>query len=113
MPNPPRLLDQVREKLRVKHYSIGTGQTYVDWIRRFILFHDKRHPNNSSAPDGEAILTHLAVAGKVAASTQDQARSALLLLYREVWEDQLARGCAEVWLPFALDRKYPAAAARA
>ena len=50
MPNPPKLLDQVREKLRVKHYAIRTEQTYVDWIRRFILFYDKRHPKDLGAP---------------------------------------------------------------
>lgn len=86
---PPRLLDQVRDKLRVKHYSIRTEQTYVDWIKRYIFFHDKRHPKDLDAADIEAFLTHLAVAGKVAASTQNQAKSALLFLYREVLEIQL------------------------
>lgn len=88
-PVPPRLLDQVRDKLRVKHYSIRTEQTYVDWIKRYIFFHDKRHPKDLDAADIEAFLTHLAVAGKVAASTQNQAKSALLFLYREVLEIQL------------------------
>lgn len=68
--NPPKLLDQVRDKLRVKHYSIRTEQTYVDWIKRYIFFHGKRHPKELGAHDVEAFLTHLAVAGKVAASTQ-------------------------------------------
>lgn len=86
---PPKLLDQVRGKLRVKHYSIRTEQTYVDWIKRFIFFHGKRHPKDMEARDVEAFLTHLAVAGKVAASTQNQAKSALLFLYREVLEIQL------------------------
>jgi integron integrase len=90
MINPPKLLDQVRDKLRVKHYSIRTEQVYVDWIKRYIHFHGKRHPNNLGAHDVEAFLTHLAVAGKVAASTQNQAKSALLFLYREVLEIQLA-----------------------
>lgn len=85
----PKLLDQVRDKLRVKHYSIRTEQTYVDWIKRYIFFHDKRHPKDLGAADVEAFLTHLAVAGKVAASTQNQAKSALLFLYREVLEMQL------------------------
>src|SRR5450759_462395 len=88
--NPPKLLDQVRDKWRVKHYSIRTEQVYVDWIKRYIHFHGKRHPNNLGAHDVEAFLTHLAVAGKVAASTQNQAKSALLFLYREVLEIQLA-----------------------
>lgn len=86
---PPKLLDQVRDKLRVKHYAIRTEQTYVDWIKRYIFFHGKRHPKNMGAEDVEAFLTHLAVAGKVAASTQNQAKSALLFLYREVLEIQL------------------------
>src|SRR3990172_12706914 len=85
----PKLLDQVRDKLRVKHYSIRTEQTYVDWIKRYIFFHGKRHPKNMEARDVEAFLTHLAVAGKVSASTQNQAKSALLFLYREVLEIQL------------------------
>ena len=75
--NPPKLLDQVRDKLRVKYYSIRTEQTYVDWIKRFIFFHGKRHPKNLGARDMEVFLTHLAVAGKVSASTQNQAKSAL------------------------------------
>ncbi|OGS95594.1 MAG: integrase [Gallionellales bacterium RIFCSPLOWO2_02_FULL_57_47] len=87
--NPPRLLDQVRDKLRVKHYSIRTEQTYTDWIKRYIYFHDKRHPKDLGARDIEAFLTHLAVAGKVAASTQNLAKSSLLFLYREVLEIQL------------------------
>jgi hypothetical protein len=55
---PPKLLDQVRDKLRVKHYSIRTEQTYVDWIKRYIFFHDKRHPKNMEARDVEAFFTH-------------------------------------------------------
>ncbi|GAB1232940.1 integron integrase [Ferrigenium sp. UT4] len=85
----PKLLDQVRDKLRVKHYALRTEQSYVDWIKRFIYFHDKRHPKDMGAQDVEAFLTHLAVAGKVSASTQNQAKSALLFLYREVLEIQL------------------------
>jgi integron integrase len=82
--NPPRLLDQVRNKIRLKHYSIRTEQAYVDWVKRFIFFHKKRHPGEMGGPEVEAFLTHLAVAGKVAAATQSQAKSALLFLYREV-----------------------------
>ena len=87
--NPPKLLDQVRDKLRVKHYSIRTEQTYTDWIKRYIYFHDKRHPKDMGAMDIEAFLTHLAVVGKVAASTQNLAKSSLLFLYREVLEIEL------------------------
>ena len=74
MLNPPKLIDQVRDRLRVKHYSIRTEQVYVDWIRRYIFFHDKRHPKDMGAEDVEAFPTHLAVAGKVAAATQNQAK---------------------------------------
>ncbi|TPW14840.1 MAG: integron integrase [Halothiobacillaceae bacterium] len=98
---PPKLLDQVRDKLRVKHYSIRTEQAYVDWIKRFIFFHGKCHPKNLDASDIEAFLTHLAVAGKVSASTQNQAKSALLFLYREVLEIQL------LWLENVTQAKAP------
>jgi len=81
---PKKLLDQVRDVLRLKHYSIRTEDSYVDWIRRFILFHKKRHPKDMGRAEVEAFLTHLAVEGNVAASTQNQALSALLFLYHEV-----------------------------
>jgi site-specific recombinase XerD len=83
----PRLLDQVCGK--IKHYSIRTEQAYVDWIKRFVLHFDKRHPAEKGAPEVEAFLTHLAVQGKVAASAQNQAKAALLFLYREVLEQNL------------------------
>ncbi len=83
-PETPRLLNQVRDKIRLKHYSIRTEQAYTDWIRRFILYHAKRHPVEMGAVEVEQFLTHLAVAGKVSASTQNQAKSALLFLYRDV-----------------------------
>jgi integron integrase len=98
---PPKLLDQVRDKLRVKHYSIRTEQSYVGWIKRYIYFHGKRHPKDMEARDIEAFLTHLAVAGKVSASTQNQAKSALLFLYREVLEIQLP------WLDNVTQAKVP------
>jgi integron integrase len=98
---PPKLLDQVRDKLRVKHYSIRTEQTYIDWIKRYIFFHGKRHPKGMGASDIESFLTHLAVAGKVSASTQNQAKSALLFLYREVLEIQLP------WLDKVTQAKAP------
>lgn len=88
-PTPKKLLDQVRDALHLKHYSIRTENSYVDWIRRFILFHGKRHPNEMGAPEVEAFLTHLAVKENVAASTQNQALSALLFLYREVLKKDL------------------------
>ena len=81
---PRRLLDQVRDAIRLKHYSYRTEQSYVQWIRRYILFHNKRHPNEMGVPEIEAFLTHLAVQEHVAASTQNQALSALLVLYRAV-----------------------------
>ncbi len=85
----PKLLDQVRGKIRLKHYSIRTEQAYLDWVKRFVLFQQKRHPAEMGAAEVEAFLTHLAVAGKVSASTQNQAKAALLFLYREVLEIQL------------------------
>ena len=82
------MLTQVRAKIRLKHYSIRTEQAYADWIRRYVLFHGKRHPSALGAAEVEAFLTHLAVEGNVAASTQNQAKSALLFLYREVLGDR-------------------------
>lgn len=81
---PRKLLEQVSDVLRVKHYSYQTEKSYVQWIRRYILFHHKRHPKEMSGEEINAFLTHLAVDEKVAASTQNQALSALLFLYREV-----------------------------
>jgi integron integrase len=86
---PPKLLDQIRNKLRVKHYAIRTEEQYLHWIKRFILFHGKRHPKDMGAAQIEAFLTNLAVIGKVSASTQNQAKSALLFMYREVFEQTL------------------------
>lgn len=108
MVTPPKLLDQVRDKLRVKHYAIRTEQSYVDWIKRYIYFHGKTHPKDLGAQDVEAFLTHLAVAGKVSASTQNQAKSALLFLYREVleiklpWLDNVTQAKAPKKLPVVL-----------
>jgi integron integrase len=85
----PKLLDRVRWHLRVKHYSIRTEQAYVDWIRRFILFHGKRHPNDMGEREISDFLTHLAVEKRVAASTQNQAFSAVLFLYQRVLERKL------------------------
>ena len=77
-----RLLDQVRDRLRVKHYSMRTADIYLQWIRRFIFFHGKKHPREMGGPQVEAFRSHLATVGRVAASTQNQALSALLFLYR-------------------------------
>lgn len=84
-----RLLDQVRGRIRRLQYSHRTEKTYVHWIRRFILFHGKRHPVEMGAEEVEAYLTHLAVKRHVSASTQNQALSAILFLYRQVLEIQL------------------------
>lgn len=88
-PNKPKLLDQVRDAIRLKHYSIRTEQTYVDWIKRFILFHGKRHPREMAEAEVSQFLTHLARDGHVAASTQNQALSALLFLYKEVLKQEI------------------------
>jgi integron integrase len=85
----PKLLDRVREEIRLRHYSIRTEETYVDWSRRFILFHNKRHPKDMGAEEVTAFLTYLATERKVSASTQNQAKSALLFLYREVLDLEL------------------------
>ena len=110
-PAPPKLLDQLREKIRVRHYSIRTETQYVHWAKRFILFHNKRHPNVMGAPEVEAFLTHLAVEGNVAASTQNQALSALLFLYREVlgldlpWMQDMVRAKRPARLPVVLTQR--------
>jgi integron integrase len=80
----PRLLDQLRETLRTRHYSIRTEQSYVQWIRRFIIFHNKKHPKLLGEKEINAFLTHLAVNRRVSASTQTQALCAILFLYKEV-----------------------------
>ncbi len=85
----PPLLDRVRDKIRVKHYSIRTEESYCHFIKRFILFHGKRHPDELGAPEVEAFLTHLAVDGNVSAATQNLAKSAVLFLYREILEREL------------------------
>jgi integron integrase len=106
----PRLLEQVREALRMRHSSIRTEEAYVGWIRRFILFHDKRHPRAMGKAEITAFLTTLAVRGKVAASTQNQALSALLFLYRHVldtdvpWLDELVHAKRPQKLPVVLTR---------
>ena len=106
----PRLLDRVREAIRTRHYSRRTEKAYVHWIKRYIFFHGKRHPAEMGAHEVTAFLTALAVQGKVAASTQNQALSALLFLYREVlgvelpWLDDVVRAKRPLHLPVVLTR---------
>jgi site-specific recombinase XerD len=85
MPQPkPKLLDQVRNLIRLKHYSIRTENAYTKWITRFILFHNKKHPNEMGEDEIRQFLTHLAVKNNVSASTQNQALNALMFLYKRV-----------------------------
>lgn len=101
-------MDQVQDRIRAMHYSLRTEHAYLGWIKRFILFHDKRHPLELSAADVERFLSHLAVEGNVAASTQNQALAALLFLYKEVlssplpWLDDLTRAKLPERLPVVL-----------
>jgi len=88
-PQGKKLLDVVRDALRTKHYSYRTEQTYLDWIKRYILFHQKRHPKEMGAAEIQAFITHLAVERNVAASTQNQALSAILFLYRTVLQKEI------------------------
>jgi integron integrase len=104
----PRLLEQVRGRIRFKHYSIRTEQAYLDWIKRFIRHFGKRHPRDMGPAEVQEFLTHLAVVGRVAASTQNQAKSALLFLYREVlglelpWLDDVEAAKTPKRLPVVL-----------
>ncbi|MDD2722253.1 MAG: integron integrase [Gallionella sp.] len=107
-PHAPLLLEVVRERIRAKHYSRRTEESYTSWIRKFVFFHHKQHPRDMGAPEVEAFLTNLAVNGKVSASTQTQALSALLFLYREVlgiklpWLDGLVRAKPSQRVPTVL-----------
>ncbi len=104
----PKLLDQLRAEIRVRHYSIRTEQAYVDWARRFILFHNKRHPKDMGAGELRDFLSHLAVDRNVSASTQNQAKSALLFLYGQVlkielpWLDEVISAKTAKRLPVVL-----------
>ena len=100
-PPPPKLLPRLREHLRTRHYSIRTEEAYADWVKRFILFHHKRHPKDMGAAEVEAFLTHLAVHRQVSASTQNQAKSALLYLYKQVLQIELP------WLDEVVQAKTP------
>ena len=105
---PPRLLDRLRSEIRVRHYSIRTEAAYVDWARRFILFHGKRHPRDLGTEGVTAFLTHLATERNVSAATQNQAKSALLFLYGQVlkidlpWLDEVVTARTARRLPVVL-----------
>ena len=89
-PQEKKLLDQVREAIRTKHYSYRTEQTYVDWIKRFILFHNKRHPKEMGSTEVQAYISYLATERSVSASTQNQALSAITFLYKYILQVDLA-----------------------
>jgi hypothetical protein len=97
---PPRLLDEVRRVMRLKHYSVRTEQAYISWIRRFILASGKRHPREMGASEVERFLSALAVDRNVSAGTQNQALAALLFLYKQVLDVQLP------WLDAMLDLRH-------
>jgi len=109
-PKPPRLLDRVRATLRARHGSLRTEKAYVGWIRRYILFHDKRHPAEMGAAEITRFLSALALERNVAASTQNQALSALMFLYRDVleqdlpWLDEIVRAKRPARIPVVLSR---------
>lgn len=106
-----KLVDQIRKAIRVKHYSYRTEQTYIYWIKKFILFNNKRHPNEMGEKEINRFLTYLAVNRKVAASTQNQALCAILFLYRHVlkkqigWIDKLERAKNPKTIPVVLSGK--------
>ncbi len=105
-----RLIDQLRSALRVRHYSIRTEQVYVQWVKRYILFHHKQHPKDMGEKEITAFLSHLALDRRVAASTQSQALSAILFLYKHVldhdleWLNDIVRAKRPVRLPTVLSR---------
>ncbi|MCQ4261112.1 integron integrase [Stutzerimonas stutzeri] len=102
MDGKPRLLDQVRDQIRLKHYSIRTERVYCEWIKRYVRFHNYRHPLEMGAPEVEAFLSDLAVRRDVSASTQNQALAALLFLYKQVLKQDLP------WLGEVVRAKKPA-----
>ncbi|MDB5813621.1 MAG: integrase [Rhodocyclales bacterium] len=105
------MLVQMRERIRLKHYSLRTEEAYLGWVRRYIIFHDKRHPAGMGKDEIEAFLTHLAVERNVAAATQGQALSAILFLYQEVlaqalpWLDEVVRAKRPARLPTVLTQE--------
>ena len=108
--NKPKLLDQVRDVIRRRHYSVRTEQAYIDWIKRFIIYHNKRHPAEMAEEEVAQFLTHLARDRDVAPCTQNQALSALLFLYKEVlkqeigWLEKVERAKKPPKLPVVLSR---------
>lgn len=110
MATKPRFLDLVRERIRTKHYSIRTEETYVGWIKKFIFFHNKRHPAEMGKLEMEQFLTYLAVERNVASSTQNQALAALLFMYKEVlqmeppWVENVTRAKKPQRLPVVLTK---------
>lgn len=102
MDGRPRLLDQVRDQIRLKHYSIRTERVYCEWVKRYIRFHKYRHPLEMGAAEVEAFLSDLAVRRDVSASTQNQALAALLFLYKQVLKQELP------WLGEVVRAKKPA-----
>lgn len=106
----PRLIEQVRNSLRVRHYSLSTENSYIYWIRYYIRFHKKRHPAEMSGPEVEAFLTHLAVDRQVSPSTQNQALSAVLYLYKQVlkielpWLENVVRAKTKKFIPVVFTR---------
>ena len=110
-PRAPKLLDQIRDRLRLKPYSLRTEQAYVQWVKRYIFFHGKRHPAEMGKTEIEAFLTSLAVDRSVSASTQTQALSALLFLYKEVlgipfpWLTEVTRAKRPARLPTVLNQQ--------
>jgi len=104
----PRLLDQVQRALRIRHYSLRTEETYIHWIKRYILFHKKQHPLEMGKLEVEAFLSYLATDKHVAASTQNQALSSILFLYKKVlnieidWIDNVVRAKRPKYLPTVL-----------
>jgi integron integrase len=107
----PKLLEQVRQQIRLRNYSIRTEAVYAEWVKRYIRFNRYRHPLEMGAPEIEAFLTHLAVNRNVAAATQNQALAALLFLYKEVmkvdlpWLEGIVRAKKPVHLPVVLTRE--------
>ncbi len=107
-PKPPRLLDQVRDRIRVVHYARATEATYLHWIKFYIHFHGLRHPRDMGAAEVEAFLSHLATTRDVAAGTQNQAMHAILFLYKQVlgidlpWLDGITRAKPSKRLPVVL-----------
>ena len=108
---PPHLLDVVRDRIRARHFSYQTEKSYLGWIRQFVRFHRRRHPRDMGAPEIEAFLNNLAVDRRASASTQNQALSALLFLYREAphielpWLDGVVRAKRPERVPVVLSRE--------